>query len=936
MKQFLISLFLFLIQIIITESKLTNKFLHSSNSQNIITSLLSFNNLNSFSQYGIHYLPEDESKEKTNLRGKLFKILRDFVEERNISKANISKSCENVINKYLFGKYIYDKNISSTNISYIISDYNIIKLLDDSSKNRNNLGTYDQCMYKTYKFWKLLNQIDGEIYEEPILENKIYSTYVILSIDKNGSLFRSDEKNENVSLLELDFNYSLQGYCFPQGYKNEPDGEYCSDEDYKNFIIYYNEQFADIFLLNNSRVEVFTLKQNPIESEKSTPLECFIKLLPLVFFCFLFLLMVIYHIYTKCKCCKNEEINEIKIEEYKDDINEGRISDFGNKQIINQEKNINYKKSKFSEIIECFNFVENTNELFSFSKNSTKYNNDSGLNYIRGLLGFSTIFIVVGFTFIVAYNSPTKVSSPNQLSDFFSEDWLFYLIIMVGIRYSPRIILSCSGYLLSFKYVSYLDRNYIKNSESMIKSFFKFLSFQLHKFILLIILILFERFSAYEISSIINYITGTSDSPTYKYLKKYIVDKPGTDRFLFSLILIGLFLPNKDEQYRNGHHLLMYFWLPFNEIIFFLIGIIIISLGFKFKLRIDIIILCLIPLLYGGKILYSYLISDYYKNGFDGELTFPVNECYPTLFYVFFNYGRDMIYPVFNLSYYLIGMYFGLINYTIQKGINKLYKSNKVKSFITKEEMEGLLTKFDEGSSDLSSANSDDNEKEEIVDKSKEKVQKLELREEFIDMPFLMSPVKLVIWHRNLNKKFIKIIIFILLFVFVVIILSVFLFNIFSLTDSFKDIFTHPFINLIYRIDIELVIFFAQWSFFYLIQIRNDSLDFLSNIIWITLSRPYFSFILVINTTLLFIFYHDEALIEINSISILMHSLMGGWFTFLMMSLFYILFELPLKRVTRVFYNLNNDIKEKDLDEKIENDNSEDYDEDNNDKIKSD
>ncbi len=97
-----------------------------------------------------------------------------------------------------------------------------------------------------------------------------------------------------------------------------------------------------------------------------------------------------------------------------------------------------------------------------------------------------------------------------------------------------------------------------------------------------------------------------------------------------------------------------------------------------------------------------------------------------------------------------------------------------------------------------------------------------------------------------------------------------------------------------------------------------------------------FSFILVINTTLLFIFYHDEALIEINSISILMHSLMGGWFTFLKMSLFYILFELPLKRVTRVFYNLNNDIKEKDLDEKIENDNSEDYDEDNNDKIKSD
>ena len=59
-----------------------------------------------------------------------------------------------------------------------------------------------------------------------------------------------------------------------------------------------------------------------------------------------------------------------------------------------------------------------------------------------------------------------------------------------------------------------------------------------------------------------------------------------------------------------------------------------------------------------------------------------------------------------------------------------------------------------------------------------------------------------------------------------------------------------------------------------------------------------------------------------------MYSLIGGCFTFLTMSIFYILYELPLKRVTRLFYIWKSDKK---LDDKIEKDNIEDFDNDEND-----
>ena len=48
-------------------------------------------------------------------------------------------------------------------------------------------------------------------------------------------------------------------------------------------------------------------------------------------------------------------------------------------------------------------------------------------------------------------------------------------------------------------------------------------------------------------------------------------------------------------------------------------------------------------------------------------------QMYPFLYFYIYGYGRIMLSPLYNLPSFMIGMYFGLVNYTIQKGVNDVY-----------------------------------------------------------------------------------------------------------------------------------------------------------------------------------------------------------------------------------------------------------------------
>jgi hypothetical protein len=150
----------------------------------------------------------------------------------------------------------------------------------------------------------------------------------------------------------------------------------------------------------------------------------------------------------------------------------------------------------------------------------------------------------------------------------------------------------------------------------------------------------------------------------WTYFEKNILSKPEGGMFLISFLDLTT-IYTRDGNKRIDQTLIDYFWLPFNEMLFFVVGVFLISIGYKCKFRIDFVILGMILINIIVKIIFSYV-----QKTMEGE------SYYATLYYYLFDYGKFMIHPLFNLPYYLMGMYFGLINYSVQKGITSIEVSN--------------------------------------------------------------------------------------------------------------------------------------------------------------------------------------------------------------------------------------------------------------------
>jgi hypothetical protein len=771
-------------------------------------------------------------------------------------------------------------------------------------------------MKKKYRF----NIPDNQI------SNETRSTYVILRLDKTNNLFDYNKTNLAINSLETEFYYYLIALCLPQGYRkdgNDVNEEYCEDDDYKTLIIDINNKIGDYLNFLDAEFDIFTLRTNQDESEKDRWI--WLKVIP-IFFLFL---QVIFVLFRSCiKDCiikirikkKNDDKNKIGYEfDDSSDIDDDKNSYIKDNDIIDTYNDDN-KLKMFFKIMNCFCFHENGNELFDFSLASTKYNNDSGLSNIRGIIGLSIFFMIFGWTFVILYNCPIKIYSIYHIKIFFSTVLSFF--VSIGVRYSPRIVISCSGYILIYKYLSYLDRNYINKSISIFWTSLRFVLYQSHKYFLFILILLIERFSLYHF---INLVRRDGETPLWKYYQIYIAENPSSPfQFFLSLIMIRNFFINIEEEQRKNNNLLHYFWLPFNEILFFIFGVILITIGYKKKLRIDNFILILIPLLLILKTAYSYLIPLYFKikEKNDDSYKFPLKEYLPILYYVFYNYGRFMINPIFNLPYFLIGMFFGLMNYAIQKGINDLsesYTGSHFSSLHDKSNADNKTDNIELSQEDSDADNLERNSKEQK--NAKENKKEFEYSEEVTEMPFLINPILFIQWHRRHKHLIILPFIFLAIFIFFLLI------NLFYTYDDELNNIVNIFINIIYRIDIEFVVLFVQWGAFIIFLIGdNFAGNFLGHISWTMLTKPYFSFILIINTVILFIFYQSETMVEINYTNIFLYSCIGGVLTFIFTILFYICFELPYKRLIHLIYSYK-DNNGKDLDD---NDSNNDYDSKNN------
>ena len=872
---------------------------------------------------------DDKKNETKYAFYRIFKNELEYIFEKNEMK-NISFNCKKILEENLLGK------INETHYNEEIYFYNIKKLLDDSSKHKNDLGTFEQCINRKY-------YVDADI-----LKN-YKSIYVIFILDESGTINTTTQELLHCkNTTDIEDIFYVRAFCLPQEKQNDT----CSDKEYLELMLIINKELSNMLGIKND-TKVFSLKK--YENDK---MATFISSIPFILGFIQCILIAFREVIMKCfkQYYKSKNKGNIKGQQLVDELppNSSINKHENDEREDNEDKDEdNYKEIKKNEITNlpnwlkiynnCFNFTENFRELFNFSLNSTSINNDSGLFYIRGLKSSCLFLLILGLTYLTLMNSLSKILSKTLFLSFL-KDYKFYGFFLIGLRYAPRVIFSCSGYTLAYKYLCYINKDFT------FLSVFKFIFYQIHKYFFLIIFFTIQRYSLYHFY---NYMTS-SDSPMWKYLYKNILSRPEGARFVFSFLsLSSLFAVDKGSRYDQT--LIDYFWLPYNEVFFFMVGLIIITIGYKCKLRIDIFILILIVLLFATKITYSYLQRS------------TGNEMYyATLYYYLFDYGKFMINPLFNLPSYLIGMYFGLINYTVQKGIitlgiPELNKDNSLNEVLKNEELD--LKKFvsddkknedeeDEDECDISLKDSLINNNQ-IYNENNKNNYRLEIKQ----IPFLTSGVKISNWLRNSKARIIRVLMFICMIFFVAIHFIVLQITIGSDYDdiikkyyseigndtivdneeikerilkmqnilSLEDYISNTFINVMFRIDIEIFVFFTQsLLFIFYFKGQNFINDFYCHVFWAMLNKSYFSYILIANPLLLFVFYQSETKIIVNLFNLVLYSLISGCFIFIIASFTYIFFELPYKRLIHYICSGENieDYKKKDDDEEEEKEDS--------------
>ena len=188
-------------------------------------------------------------------------------------------------------------------------------------------------------------------------------------------------------------------------------------------------------------------------------------------------------------------------------------------------------------------------------------------------------------------------------------------------------------------------------------TFFGFVFRQIHKLICMILG--FETFK-YAIPFVLIVFV---QSPLMLYIYHTLFENLGNPgwNYVFVGNFLDLFTTN------NGFLFLKLFFIPMSEFNFFIICSIIIFICYKYKLRLDIVTIFLSIIVIIFKIV--YIVMD-------------LKDRNPGMFYTDTSYQRFFFNPIFNMDFYLIGMFFGILNYAVQNGITKNESFIKERPFV--------------------------------------------------------------------------------------------------------------------------------------------------------------------------------------------------------------------------------------------------------------
>ena len=133
---------------------------------------------------------------------------------------------------------------------------------------------------------------------------------------------------------------------------------------------------------------------------------------------------------------------------------------------------------------------------------------------------------------------------------------------------------------------------------------------------------------------------------------------------------------------------------------------------------------------------------------------------------------------------------------------------------------------------------------------------------------------------------------------------------------SLEGLIPNLFLNILYVIDIELVVIMINWIFFYLNYKGGQINDFLSHRYWSFFIKSYFSYTLVSSLVILYILYQSETMIKVNTYTIFFYSLISSFFIFIASIIFYSCYEFPLKKIFKTlkfrksYINLDDEFSE--------------------------
>ena len=706
------------------------------------------------------------------------------------------------------------------------------RTIEHSSKNKNDFLTYSSCMRS-----------------QPSLQNT--PNYLFTTLTFNDS-----------SHFDYPQRYSI-GICVPSQ---------CNETDYttliQSIVVNHNELF-DLKINNTWNLTLFEV--NSYDKKFAfTPIQL-LTLIPLLLIVIQLILNIVpfipYWLSLKLlqliKLCNKQRNTSVLL------------------------KTSTLKKSLL-QIKKAFSLGENSEELFNSRKQSSKINNETGLTYIKVLRCISMMFFLFGTVFTMIIQSPSHIKSETSLHNLMIN--YLYSLIFFGIRYAPRILLSCSGFTLTYKLFCYLDEQIEENDaddsedgdshgnsssntntnsartyselikiekeklkkstnirvsnvvskprfidgDVLFKYVFTFMKYQLHKYIIAFIIIYFMKWSLYSVFIVFD---GSSSPLREYYNQRIIKQSTRTLSIITQLLCIRPFFfvhigtDDNDVYTLNDVDVFYdYYWLIFNEMVFFVFTAVIIWINYKEKYSLNhFCFLC------GLFIIVVRFVIVFYNH-------FEVLHYFSHL-----GYGLYFINPLNNYVYYLIGVYFGLINYAYQKNITldeceetqRFYLMNTIR-YINGQQKKTLISNYIMG----------------IV----------------ILLCTLLLSLSQIIILRCTGKEFIS--------------------------------YSIP-LQIAYCVDIEVVIYFVHRIMFSLYLKGNNIVHAVAcSRKWELWNKLYFCFILSLPSVVLFFLYQSDNKITLEFFTLLYYSLNIFVFTTIVACLLYVVFELPYKRVIKFWLNM--------------------------------